>query len=394
MYPLKPILVGCDDDLLPHVRRELSNLGVDPEGEFHDARRAVDTLYATRTQPRLFILNLASVGDLSHLRRLSSTFLGQPILALIKGKNPDALIATQRAGAVQVVPLPLDPGDFRLALDCIGMQFGFGAAATCIIAVSGVTGGCGATSVAINLAYEIAQQYQRPTILAELSAQVGMLAAYLNFEPKYTLYDLLKHAAGIDSYMVKNALVSFADHLQVLAGPNRVITDLQVTADDIARLLEHSRRLAEVIVLDVPATYTDLYFATLAASDQVVVVGEQKIPSVRNLKLTLESLAGAGLHSHHVLINRYDPNRKGFALEALRELLRFPELRPIANDEENLSAALSEGRPLRLQAPRSPVLADIDNLACSLIHVTEDSPAAARPKANFLGQLASVFGIS
>ena len=45
-----------------------------------------------------------------------------------------------------------------------------------------------------------------------------------------------------------------------------------------------------VALFDVPCTYDDMYFETLAIADQVVLVGEQKIPSIRTLKLVCEAL--------------------------------------------------------------------------------------------------------
>src|SRR4051812_45395511 len=53
MYPLKVILIGCDDDLLPHVRRELMNCSADLEAELADTGAAVAALRSSTSERRL-----------------------------------------------------------------------------------------------------------------------------------------------------------------------------------------------------------------------------------------------------------------------------------------------------------------------------------------------------
>ena len=58
--------------------------------------------------------------------------------------------------------------------------------------MTGAAGGSGATTVAFNLAYEIAEKLGQPTILAELTLQMGTLASMLDLQPKFTLPHLIR----------------------------------------------------------------------------------------------------------------------------------------------------------------------------------------------------------
>ena len=78
-----------------------------------------------------------------------------------------------RAGAAQVVQLPLDRNDFHSALIMIAAQFGRTSLDRHVFAVTGATGGCGATTIAVNLAAEIANQIGQSTILAEMTLQMA-----------------------------------------------------------------------------------------------------------------------------------------------------------------------------------------------------------------------------
>ena len=96
-----------------------------------------------------------------------------------------------------------------------------------VIAVAGVTGGCGATTMAINIAFEISQTH--PTlrvVLAELSLQVGKLPLYLNVEPRLTTHDLLKDIHRIDLYFMQQALTPVVEGFSILAGPYHAVAPL------------------------------------------------------------------------------------------------------------------------------------------------------------------------
>jgi pilus assembly protein CpaE len=330
------------------------------------------------------------------LRQLSGIFVGRPVLALLSTseRDPTFLLSALRAGAAQIVTLPLQADDFRTSLSCIALQFGRSATDTQLLAVSGVTGGCGTTTLAINLAYEIAHRHGLHCLLLELSFRMGVLATYLNIEPRFTTLDLLRIIDQLDVLAMQRALTRVADRLDVLAGPYRAIALPQASAKDVARLVECAKQLAAVVVLDLPCSYDDLYFETLATANHVVLVGEQTVPSVRALKLVQETLRReAGQCQQHLVINRYDPKVPGFDTGRLRILLQVAQLHTVGDDPVAVTTAVNNGRPLRLEAPHADALADIDALADQLLEgARRQEPKKAN--ATVLGRLVHAFGLS
>jgi hypothetical protein len=147
------------------------------------------------------------------LQRLSGTFVSQPILVILAERaDPGLVFKAMRAGATQVVTLPLQIEDFKDALNCIALQFNQSRASLKVIAFTGASGGYGVTSVALNAAYEIAFQHKRGAILVECLQQMGMVETYLDLKPKYTVRDLLKFGPNLDSHAVRNSLTHIADH--------------------------------------------------------------------------------------------------------------------------------------------------------------------------------------
>jgi pilus assembly protein CpaE len=283
-------------------------------------------------------------------------------------------------------------------MDCIAQQYGSAAAQGQVVAVSGVTGGCGATAIAVNVGYEIATQHHQHVILSELSLQIGKLAAYLDVNPEHTTFDLLNDGDRLDPLMIQRALTQVANHFDVLVGEYRTIAPIQTMTANVTRLIDYCRSLANVAVFDVPCTYDDMYFETLATADHVMLIGEQKIPSIKTLKLVCEALSRVdGVRQLHIIINRYDPRLQGFGVERLKTLLEVDQLLTVCNDFAAVMSSINHGRPLRLEAPRSPALSDISKVVNAVLGAssnTSDRTGKAGQKATSkIGKFISRFGL-
>ncbi len=373
MYPLNVTLIGCQDSVQRNVLSMLINQQANLDGQYADVDSAVNALREDTAGQRMFIVHVPDSFLLPKLRQLVGVFVGQPVLALVDAmSDPSVLLGAMRSGAAQVVPLPIQPDDFKAAMDCIAQQYGHHQQLNQAICVSGVTGGCGATTLAVNLAYEMAAEHNQHVILSELSLQIGKLAAYLDINPDHTTFDLLNDGDRLDPQMVQRALTRVGERLDVLAGEYRAITPISTTAGSVIRLVDYCRSLSNVALFDVPCTYDDLYFETLAIADQVVLVGEQKIPSIRTLKLVCEALSRIdGARKLHIIINRYDARMPGFGSDRLKSLLEVNDILTVCNDYASVMASINHGRPLRQEAPKSAALADISKIVNLLLGRSE-----------------------
>ncbi|MGL4551262.1 MAG: response regulator, partial [Gemmataceae bacterium] len=146
--------------------------------------------------------------------------------------------------------------------------------------------------------------------------------------------------------------------------PYREIPPGPPSAQSVLRLLEIARRLASVVLLDLPCTFDDVLFEALSRADHVVLVGVQTVASMRAMKLIRDVLVREeGLRPPTLVVNRYDPAVPGFEAGRLAELLRDPDLMTVAADFPSLMAAAEHARPLRDAAEWSPILPDVRRLA-------------------------------
>jgi len=387
MYPLPVILVGIDQAFLPALRSELTHVMAEVESEFASASEAIERLRHVRRRPKLLVVQLGSNCRVETIERLGNGLNGWPILALLSSDKLEDFLLVNRAGAMQVVPLPLDHEDLRQSLRLIGSQFEIVPVDKHVFAVTGAAGGSGATTIAVNLAYEIAERQQRSTILAELSPKIGALASMLDVEPRMTLTNLIREIDRVEDFLVETALVPVTEKLRILAGPDVRQSLHSVEPEHLVKILACLKQLADVTVLDMPGTFDDLEFQVLSECDHVIVVGTQNVPSIRSLKLFCESLPQERLvHSLWVVLNRYHPGIKGLSRDDVKQMLGVSYVLSVANDFHAVNLSVNRGCPLRRVAPRTPILRDIHVLIDALAGVDRDDF-----KSNGRGFLGRVF---
>jgi pilus assembly protein CpaE len=370
------VFVGLEPTLESAVCSILARRGVTSPLVCRDLASARAETYAFPGQPHLFLVQQSSRIDAAALSAFTAALPGHPMIVfLAPGIDLMGLLAIQRAGASQLVPLPLQEDDFLKAIDCIAMQFVPPPREGKLVAICGVSGGCGATVVALNLAAELSGPVGEPprnhVLLVELARQVGTLAAYLGIDAELSVYDLLGDPGRLTTQGVRQALTHVAPGLDVIVGPYQNITPGSIPARHLYQLVEICRRLATVVILDVPCTFDDLQFETLALADQVVLVGLQSVPSVRTLNMVRDTLQREeGIRSLQLVINRYEPGLPNFSAEILASHLQVDRLHTIANDYPAVISSLNHGKLFRNGAPHSRVLADIRQLANALASPT------------------------
>jgi Flp pilus assembly CpaE family ATPase len=370
MFPLSVVMVGCrlDNQLHSLLWQELRNIPAVVEAEFTGVNTMISQLPSSLGKQRLFILPVLGQHEIDELRLVQESFPSSPIMALIDINDANMILQANRAGVTQIVPIPVTPDDFVTAMDCIGKMFGQEVKYANVVAVSGVTGGCGATTLGVNLAYEVSQLPKTKCILSEL-AQVGVLSTYLRVKTNYTTDDLFTGGASrVDLRVVENALTEVTPSFFFLPGPDRSsIGQAPRTVEEWDQYLNYLRRLSTVSIIDLPCTFDDAYFERLELIDEVVLVAEQSVRSIRAMKLLKDTISRGGYRVHEAkyryVINRYRPTIQGFQLDHLRGLLEHDELFTISNDYNSLSEALNRGKPLRMVNPKSVVLPEIDVLA-------------------------------
>ena len=196
----------------------------------------------------------------------------------------------------------------------------------------------------------------------------GSLASLFDLEPRVTLPHLIREIHRVDDYLVEKTLVPFTDKLKILAGPDELNSMSSAGPEELVKIVECLRKLADVTVLDMPGTFDELEFQVLRACEKVIVVGTQSVRSLKSLRLFCESLPEERLvHSLWVVINRYNPGIKDFACDEIKDMLGVARVLTVADDTQTISLSVNKGRPIRQVSSGTPILRDLDALIDDLM---------------------------
>lgn len=174
-----------------------------------------------------------------------------------------------------------------------------------VVAVTGVRGGTGASTLAANLAWHFGIEANRHTALLDADLHRGSCALLLGAKTGSGLRNALEAPQRIDELFVERAAQPVSERLHVLAGEEKLSEQPAYAAGAAARLLEALRRRYNFIIADVPFSGLPLHRDLLNLVHQRVLVMHPTLASVRDT-LRLLALPNSPLQAYRsvVVLNR------------------------------------------------------------------------------------------
>lgn len=269
-------------------------------------RAAIAAMQKSAT-PRVLLVDisdeeeaLSALGDLSHV-------LEPDVRVLVVGKRTDLDFyreVTRGLGAAEYLPKPLTRD--KVARHFAAMVAGqapsldgvFGGRA---VTITGVRGGVGATTIAVNLAWHFGVTLRRHTVLVDPDLHRGMCAFMLNIQAGAGLRMALEAPERIDALLAERAAQPAGDRLHVLSGEEKLADLPEHAPGAAATLMDALRRRYGMIVIDAPIAPVPLYRDLLDLVHQRVLVMEPTLACVRDV-LRILALPHAGGQKQRAVI--------------------------------------------------------------------------------------------
>ncbi len=159
-----------------------------------------------------------------------------------------------------------------------------------IITVFSPKGGTGKTVTATNLAAALVKAAGKKTLLLDLDLQFGDAAIMLGVEPEKTIFDLVVAPGELDSEKLSGYTTHHPCGLEILPAPLRPEDAELVTEAKLARLLEVARESYDAIVVDTSPFFHGPMLATLDRTDELFLLCGLDVPTLKNVKLSLQTL--------------------------------------------------------------------------------------------------------
>jgi pilus assembly protein CpaE len=327
--------------------------------------------FASQASPNLLIIDTVQQGPLMlrSLDRLAEVIEQGTKVVIIGAVNDIALFRELMARGVSeyIVP-PIQ------ALDLIRTICGLYVNpdkpfAGRVVAVIGARGGIGASTIAHNLAWSIAERQESSATLLDLDLSFGTAALDFNQDPPQNIADALLAPDRVDDVFLERVMTKQTQRLQMLTAPATLEREFELDTMSFEVVIDRVRRTSPYVVLDLPHVWTSWVKQTLLSADDAIIVAGPDLASLRNTKNIMDLLKAMRPYDSPptvVLSMVGVPKRPEIPFKDFAEALGSEPIASFPFDPPLYGMAANNGQMLGEVAAQSKAALSIDALAASL----------------------------
>ena len=313
---------------------------------------------------------------------------GASIFAVADATDPNLILQSMRAGANEFFAWPPEDEAFHGAVRRTAARRestqGARPAATTLV-FFGAKGGAGTTTIAVNTAVELVRLTKRSTIIVDLKPGLGEVGLFLGIRPRFTILDAIDNLHRLDREFLKELVMTHKSGLDVLAGTDQFDRPGAADAGAIEELFRLLARQYECILVDAGSQINSCSAAALYAADQMFLIANPDVPSVRNAQRLLDRVRQLGACGERV---RFLMNRAAEPLpipaKQIENAVGHPIHHMFPSDYKTVSTALNSGVPLTL-AGNSDMASQFDRFTRRIFDSNADAAPAAPKSKGLLG---------
>jgi pilus assembly protein CpaE len=374
---LKVHLVGEGEEQRAEVKANLAAMG-DPALDIWEVEPDLTAAQDPSVDVTMIVFNGNDELSLSYLNSQAAQEPRPVLFALLHDRSPELMKRVLRAGADELLFLPLDPGDATRALLKISEArrreeiHGGGM----IVSLVSLIGGTGVTSLAANLGLALRYAFDKRVAVVDLDLQTGGLSVFLNLEPERTIMTLTEGARKLDSIQLESALSKHASGIYLLAAPKRIEDSELVTDATVGAILDLMRQLFDFVIVDCGTHVDANTVAAWERSNHLFYVLDQSIGAARCAWRFVDLCGRLGLSGvePNFILSRFVAGHP-ISEEQLSHTLAKPLFTRIPRDEKVLERVQLSAQDLWQVAPNSPLAKSVEDLARRLEVGTETATA-------------------
>lgn len=249
-----------------------------------------------------------------------------------------------------------------------------------LIAFVSAKGGVGASVLAHNVAWTIAEEFKSETLVADMDLAFGTANLDFNQDPAQGIAEAVHAPDRLDANFLDRLLASCAERLHLLAAPSTLDRTCDFGDQAFEPLIDLVRNTAPFVVLDVPHQWTAWTKRTLIAADEIILVASPDLANLRNAKNLADILRQARPHDPppRLVLNQVGmPKRPEIKPTDFAKALDLPIAASIPFDANLFGLAANNGQMLVQLQKSSRVVEQIRALA----ELVADRPAEKKVKA-------------
>ncbi len=292
------------------------------------------------TGVEIALFNVDSKDALDNIKTLMARLPECKVIG-IGDSDPEKIIAAMRSGCKQFVSKPIDASDLKSALESVRPTR---QAANQCICVIGSSTGAGATTVACNMAVELASLGSSAAVV-DLDLEFGGVSCAFDCDPKYTLSEVCSAGSSdsLDRMVVDEAMCKVSG-VSILARPNELDQVDQVDPVAVGKALDVLLESREFVVVDLSRINGELGRTALQRADRVFIVVQLNVFCLRNAQRIHSLLTTMGIDDRciQIIVNRaQSENSLGGA--KMESFIKLPVFGYIPNDYSQIRMSFDRG---------------------------------------------------
>ncbi|MEP3244571.1 MAG: AAA family ATPase [Sneathiella sp.] len=307
-------------------------------------------------------------GDITRLVRK----MGPQNSLIVLGASNDVAVFRKMVslGASDYLVKPLTAELFEDAVENIDRQ----AQATKVAqsgrltVVIGVRGGVGASTIATNIAWIMANEEKLSTMLLDLDLHFGTTTLALDIETGGGFREALENPHRLDKLFLDSAISKASDRLAVLGTEEPIEEFVDVNPESIDTLIGEVNQDYNQVVIDLPRHLLPTQGALLASADTVVLVSDQTLAGIRDINRITQAMTSLSTKGRILrVVSRVGGERAAQVTKAdFARALAEPVDGTIPEDAKTLTICANAGKAIASVAEKAPISKALRELAATV----------------------------
>lgn len=330
--------------------------------------------YSRRKSPTLILIQTEETGDAfeEQLGDLAE-YCDENTAAIVIGPVNDVQLYRHLTsiGVSDYLVAPLQTEDLVEAI-ANSLQNVVGSVDSHLMALTGVKGGVGTTSITAMIGDILSKDFGEKTLVMDAAGGQSSLWSHFGFSPSGTLIESARAVVDNDEDALDRLIVKKSDHLHILNSGTENILDNPVATQAYEMMLDHFLATYPNVILDTSNAPIQIKRMVLSRANSIGIVTTPRVPDLSLTKMMMKAIKdmpGAENRKIKIVINKANCTKSDIPANDIEEALDQKNILALPFNASFFADAENNGEALYTQSnfgdfktALSPVIAEMADL--------------------------------